>query len=141
VSRFLAGSFPRLAHSKAHRKIAGAAFCHSPRQTSPAASNLRLSFKTTGPRRSHGLRRMVLRALETALRGLRSLARHCVDPVELDGIALPTCARSIFRSSQSGTRRPRGRKRHRGLSALVGFGVGSGRQELHAQPQTAEARR
>jgi hypothetical protein len=28
---------------------------------------------------------MVLRALETALRGLRSLARHCVDPVKLDG--------------------------------------------------------
>jgi hypothetical protein len=77
------------------------------------------SFKTTRPRRSHGLRGMVLRALETALRGLRSLARHCVDPVKLDGIALPTCARSIFRSSQSGTRRPRGRKRHRGLSALT----------------------
>src|SRR5260221_12257843 len=34
----LAGSSPRLAHSRTHRKIAGGVSCHSPRQISYAAS-------------------------------------------------------------------------------------------------------
>src|SRR5262245_14752099 len=37
-SRVLAGSSPRLAHSRTHRKIAGGVSCHSPRQISYAAS-------------------------------------------------------------------------------------------------------
>src|SRR5215813_7329409 len=34
----LAGSSPRLAHNRTHRKIAGGVSCHSPRQISYAAS-------------------------------------------------------------------------------------------------------
>jgi hypothetical protein len=37
VSRFLADSSPRLAHSTAHRKIAGREACHSPRRISCGA--------------------------------------------------------------------------------------------------------
>jgi hypothetical protein len=100
VSRFLAGSFPRLAHSKAHRKTAGA-----------ASYQFTKDKLTTGPRRSHGLRRMYSARW-------KQLCADCArwpgiaSIVKLDGIGLPTCARSIFHSSQSFSGQPVWRSSH-----------------------------